>query len=64
MTELVKRKIDVELFCNSISDTGSAASPAEDEVWLALERRRLGHDRAHGDQDLPRRRCATSTSSR
>ena len=36
MTELVKRKIDVELFCNSISDTGSAASPAEDEVWLAL----------------------------
>jgi hypothetical protein len=36
MTELAKRKIDIELFCNSISDTGAAAAPPEDEVWLAL----------------------------
>jgi hypothetical protein len=36
-TELAKRKIVVTLICGSISDTGGAASPAEDEVWLSLE---------------------------
>jgi hypothetical protein len=36
VTELGKRKIDVALNCNSISDTGGAASPPEDEVWLAV----------------------------
>jgi len=35
-TELAKRKINLELTCNTISDTGGAASPAEDETWLAL----------------------------
>lgn len=36
-TELAKRKIFVTLACNSISDTGGAASPPEDEVWLSLD---------------------------
>ena len=36
VTELATRKITLELICNSISDTGGAASPAEDETWLAL----------------------------
>jgi uncharacterized protein DUF4157 len=36
LTELSTRKIDVFVICNSISDTGSAAVPPEDEVWLAL----------------------------
>jgi len=36
VTELAIRKITLELTCNSISDTGGAASPAEDETWLAL----------------------------
>ena len=35
-TELAKRKIKIDLTCNSLSDTGGAASPPEDEVWLAL----------------------------
>jgi hypothetical protein len=34
--ELGRRKINVALTCNSISDTGGAANPPEDEVWLAL----------------------------
>jgi hypothetical protein len=36
-TELRRRKITLDLICNSISDTGGAAVPAEDEVWLSLE---------------------------
>lgn len=36
MTEVAKRKITLELTCHSISDTGGAASPAEDETWLSL----------------------------
>ena len=36
VTELAKRKINIDLTCNSISDTGGAASPAEDEAWLSL----------------------------
>ena len=36
VTELATRKITLELTCNSISDTGGAASPPEDETWLAL----------------------------
>ena len=36
VTELATRKINLELTCHSISDTGGAASPAEDETWLAL----------------------------
>jgi len=36
-TELAKRKIFVTLTCNSISDTGGAASPPEDEIWLSLD---------------------------
>ena len=34
--ELKKRKIVVDVNCSSISDTGGAASPPEDEVWLSL----------------------------
>ncbi len=34
VTELAKRKINIDLICNSISDTGGAASPAEDETGL------------------------------
>jgi hypothetical protein len=34
--ELKKRKIFVTVTCDSISDTGGAASPPEDEVWLFL----------------------------
>jgi hypothetical protein len=37
VSELEKRKINVTLTCNSISDTGGAASPPEDEIWLALD---------------------------
>jgi hypothetical protein len=36
VTELGKRKLRLGLDCHSISDTGGAASPPEDEVWLAL----------------------------
>jgi uncharacterized protein DUF4157 len=36
VTELAKRKIKIDLTCNSISDTGGAASPPEDETWLSL----------------------------
>jgi hypothetical protein len=35
--ELRRRHVEVELRCDRLSDTGSAAVPAEDEVWLALE---------------------------
>lgn len=35
-TELAKRKIKIDLSCLSLSDTGGAAAPPEDEVWLAL----------------------------
>jgi hypothetical protein len=35
-TEVAKCKINLSLTCNSISDTGGAAAPPEDEVWLAL----------------------------
>jgi hypothetical protein len=37
VTELAKRKIQINLTCNSISDTGSAANPAEDEVGVSLD---------------------------
>jgi hypothetical protein len=36
VTELRKRKLTVDLSCGSISDTGGAARPPEDEVWLTL----------------------------
>jgi hypothetical protein len=36
VTELGKRKLKLDLECHSISDTGGAAIPPEDEVWLAL----------------------------
>jgi hypothetical protein len=36
VTELGKRKLRLALDCHSISDTGGAAIPPEDEVWLAL----------------------------
>jgi len=35
-TEVRKRKIQLTLDCATISDTGGAASPPEDEVWVAL----------------------------
>ena len=41
-SELRKRRILVDLTCNQISDTGGAARPAEDEVWLTLEPPGLG----------------------
>lgn len=41
-TELRKRRILVDLDCRRISDTGGAARPAEDEVWLSLEPPGLG----------------------
>lgn len=37
VTELNNRKIAVTVVCHTISDTGGAASPAEDEVWLSLD---------------------------
>lgn len=35
-SELAARKIKITLVCQSISDTGAAARPPEDEVWLSL----------------------------
>ena len=37
VTELAKRKINIELTCKSLSDTGAAARPPEDEIWLSLD---------------------------
>lgn len=41
-TELRRRNIVVEVTCNQLSDTGGAARPAEDEVWLTVEPPRQG----------------------